>query len=206
MLCSSLHQAASPNPTLLPPDWLIEAPRVLEDAHAPLSILNALIMSRRSLVDYATLCSFILLVQVLSSSWYEARYRRGRNVPEGERGSVPRSEARRTWTYWIYSYVLTLVALLVRYLLARNDISLWQSEYLFGCGDSTSSTNWIDLSYFDVIVGSVFFQFCLYVALRLAHGSFTLGEVALVCFGGLSLGTELLNLTRAGVSERVEGE
>lgn len=52
-------------------------------------------------------------------------------------------------------------------------------------------------------MGSVFFQFCLYIALRLAHGGFTLGELALVCFGGLSLGTELLNLTRAQVGEQV---
>ncbi|KAN0092831.1 hypothetical protein V8E55_003615 [Tylopilus felleus] len=180
LLCSSLRQAASPTPALLPPGWQIEAPRVLENAHAPLSALDALMLSRRSLVDHATLCSFILLVQILSSSWYEARYRRGRNVPEGERGSVPRSEVRRTWTYWIYSYVLTLVALFVRHLLASYGIALWQN-----------------LSYFDIIVGSVFFQFCLYVALRLAHGGFTLGELALVCFGGLSLGMELLNLTRA---------
>ncbi|KAF8442414.1 hypothetical protein L210DRAFT_3611794 [Boletus edulis BED1] len=180
LLCSSLHQAASPNPTLLPPDWLIEAPRVLGDAHAPLSALNAQISSRRSLVDYATLCSFILLVQIFSSWWYEARYRRGRNVPEGERGSVPRSEAQRTWTYWMYSYALTLVALYVRYLLASNHIGLWQN-----------------LNYFDIILGSVFFQFCLYIGIRLAHGGLTLGELALVCFGGLSLGTELLNLTRA---------
>ncbi|KAG9315261.1 Fph type histidine kinase [Chiua virens] len=177
LLYSSLLQAASPTPALLPPGWLIDASGVLD---APLSTLNNLMLSRRCLVDYATLCSFILLVQIFSSSWYEARYRRARNVPEGERGSVPRSEVRRTWTYWIYSYVLTAVALLVRYLLASISIGLWQN-----------------LSYFDIIVGSVFFQFCLYVALRLAHGGFTLGELALVCFGGLSLGTELLNLTRA---------
>jgi len=50
-------------------------------------------------------------------------------VPDGERGSVPRSEALRTWTYWTYSYVLTLVALFVRHLLASNGIGLWQSEY-----------------------------------------------------------------------------
>ncbi|KAG8213069.1 Fph type histidine kinase [Butyriboletus roseoflavus] len=180
LLFSSLHQTASPNPGVLLPDWLIEAPRILQHARAPLSVLDALILSRRSLVDYATLCSFILLIQIFSSSWYEARYRRGRNVPEGERGSVPRSEARRTWTYWIYSYVLTLVALFVRHLFASNNINLWHN-----------------LSYFDIIVGSVFFQFCLYIALRLAHGGFTLGELALVCFGGVSLGTELLNLTRA---------
>lgn len=70
----------------------------------------------------------------------------------------------------------------------------------------TGPLRWIDLSYFDIVVCSVFFQFCLYVALRLAHGGFTLGELALVCFGGLSLGTELLSLTRARVSEQVDFE
>lgn len=129
LLFSSLRQSALANPTSLPPDWLIEAPQILEHAHAPLSALDALILSRRSLVDYATLCSFILLAQIFSSSWYEARFRRARNMPEGERGSVPRSEARRTWTYWTYSYVLTLVVLFVRHLLASNNINLWQSEY-----------------------------------------------------------------------------
>ncbi|KAF9223470.1 hypothetical protein BS17DRAFT_767327 [Gyrodon lividus] len=173
---ATVAHATSPNSIPLPHDWLIEAPRVLENARAPLSALDALILSRRSLVDYATLCSFILLVQIFSSSWYEARYRRRWTVPEGERGSVPRSEMRRTWTYWMYSYVLTLVVLCVRYLLARNHINVWQS--------------------------SVFYQFCLYVALRLAHGGFTLGELALVCFGGLSLGSELLNLTRARIWPR----
>ncbi|KIJ14276.1 hypothetical protein PAXINDRAFT_135282 [Paxillus involutus ATCC 200175] len=185
LLYSSLRQAASPNSNLLPRDWLIETPRILEKARAPLSALDALILSRRSLVDYATLCSFILLVQIFSSSWYESRYRRRRSVPEGERGSVPRSEMRRTWTYWIYSYVITLVVLCVRYLLARNHINVWQN-----------------ISYFDIVIGSVFYQFCLYIALRLAHGGFTLGELALVCFGGLCLGTELLSLTRAGIWPR----
>lgn len=128
LLFSSLRQATLPNPTLLPLDWLIEAPRVLEHEHRLLSALDALVLSRRSLVDYATLCSFILLAQIFSSSWYEARYRKARNVPEGERGSVPRSEARRTWTYWTYSYILTLVASFIRYVLASNNINLWQSE------------------------------------------------------------------------------
>ncbi|KIK96459.1 hypothetical protein PAXRUDRAFT_32371 [Paxillus rubicundulus Ve08.2h10] len=182
LLYSSLRQAASPDSKLMSRDWLIEIPRTLENARAPLSPLDALILSRRSLVDYATLCSFILLVHIFSSSWYESRYRRRRSVPEGERGSVPRSEMRRTWTYWIYSYVVTLVVVCVRYLLARNHINVWQN-----------------ISYFDIVIGSVFYQFCLYVALRIAHGGFTLGELALVCFGGLSLGTELLNLTRAGI-------
>lgn len=200
LLFTSLRQAALTNPILLPPDWLIEVPLV-RDAHASLSALDALILSRGSLVNYATLCSFILLAQIFSSSWYEARYRRARSVPEGERGSVPRSEARRTWIYWTYSYVLTLIALFVRYFLASNNVNLWQSKHPL-ISYAIGLPKWADLSYLDIVVGSVFFQFCLYVALRLAHGGFSLGELALVCFGGLSLGTELLNLTIARVSKR----
>ncbi|KAH7884669.1 Fph type histidine kinase [Phlebopus sp. FC_14] len=185
LLSSALRQAASPNTSLLPREWLIEVPLVLENARSPPTALDALILSRRSLVDYATLCSFIVVVQILASSWFEARSRHRRGTPEGERASVPRSEMRRTWTYSIFAYIVTFGVLGVRHLLGWNRIDVWQN-----------------VSYFDIAVGSMFYQFCLYVALRLAHGGFTLGELALVCFGGLALGTELLNLTRARIRPR----
>jgi len=57
-----------------------------------------------------------------------------------------------------------------------------------------------DLTIFETLVASVFFQFCLYMALRMAHRGFTLGELGLVCFGGTALFLEFLNLTIAGVS------
>lgn len=60
-------------------------------------------------------------------------------------------------------------------------------------------TSRLDLSTFDLIVGSLFYQVALYVALRLAHRGFTLGELSLVCFGGVAIGMELLNLTIARV-------
>ncbi|KAG6330838.1 hypothetical protein ID866_8254 [Astraeus odoratus] len=120
-----------------------------------------------------------MLVQILASSWYEARYRQRQSVPEGERGSVPRNEMRRTWLYSAFALVLTLILLCVRFVLSHYHVGIWQN-----------------ISYFDIIVASMFYQFCLYVALRLAHGGFTLGELALVSFGGLALGTEMLSLTR----------
>jgi hypothetical protein len=59
---------------------------------------------------------------------------------------------------------------------------------------------WIlDLSYWEVASGSVFFQFSLYIAVRLAHRGFTLGELGLVVFGATVLFIELVNLTVARV-------
>ncbi|KAI6122178.1 histidine kinase [Pisolithus croceorrhizus] len=127
-LLSAVRKVASPESGLLPPGWLIEAPRVLTTGRSSLSALEALILSRRTLVDYAVLCSFILVVQILASSWYEARYRRRRSVPEGERGSVPRSEMRRTWLYSAFALVFTLILLVIRFFLAQYHIAIWQSK------------------------------------------------------------------------------
>ena len=52
---------------------------------------------------------------------------------------------------------------------------------------------------FDIIIASQFYQFALYVALRLAHRGFTLGELSLICFGGVAIGMELLNATTSRV-------
>ena len=51
----------------------------------------------------------------------------------------------------------------------------------------------------EVVVAALFFQLTLYVALRLAHRGFTLGELGLVCFGGTALCLETINLTIARV-------
>ncbi|KAG2157960.1 Fph type histidine kinase [Suillus bovinus] len=184
LLYSALRQVHSPSsdPNLPPPHWLIEAPSVLHNPRSPDSAIDALIQSRRGLVDYSTMCSFILLAQVCSSWIIETRYRGRPSVPEGERGSVPRSEMRRTWLYVLFTFGMTMLAITVRYLFALAEIPIWRN-----------------ISYLDIGIGSLFYQLCLYSALRLAHGGFTLGELALVCFGGLSLATELLGLTRARI-------
>ncbi len=57
----------------------------------------------------------------------------------------------------------------------------------------------LDLNQLEVAVAALFFQFTLYVALRLAHQGFTLGELGLVCFGGTALCLETINLTIARV-------
>lgn len=56
-----------------------------------------------------------------------------------------------------------------------------------------------DLSYFDVGAISLFYQFTLYVSLRLARGGFTLGELGIVAQGATAIFMELVNLTIARV-------
>lgn len=58
----------------------------------------------------------------------------------------------------------------------------------------------IELSYFDVASMASFYQFTLYMAIRLAHHSFTLGELGLTTFGACILFWEALHLTIARVS------
>ena len=57
----------------------------------------------------------------------------------------------------------------------------------------------VDLSYPEVVLISLFYQFVLYSAIRLAHHCFTLGELGLVCFGATVLFMETINLTKAKV-------
>lgn len=52
----------------------------------------------------------------------------------------------------------------------------------------------------EVVAASLFYQFTLYIAVRLAHHGFTLGELSLVSFGATVLFMEMMNLTTARVS------
>jgi dolichol kinase len=56
------------------------------------------------------------------------------------------------------------------------------------------------MSCLEVAVASLFYQFTLYVAIRLAHRGFTLGELGILAFGGTVLFLELVNVTIARVS------
>ena len=52
----------------------------------------------------------------------------------------------------------------------------------------------------EAVAASLFYQSTLYIAVRLAHRGFTLGELALACFAATVLFMEMMNLTIARVS------
>ncbi|KAK2460914.1 hypothetical protein APHAL10511_007384 [Amanita phalloides] len=175
----------TPSAEALLPGWLIEEPATLPESSPALSAADALLLSRYNLVNMATYCSFILLVHTCASRWFENRYGKSSNAPEGERTSVPRSELLRTWYYVVFMFMSTIFNCGLKAALHGHGLRFWQH-----------------LSNFDLIIVSVFYQFALYVALRLAHQGFTLGELGLVCFGGVAVGMELLNITIARIWPR----
>ncbi|KAH9936044.1 hypothetical protein B0H21DRAFT_758723 [Amylocystis lapponica] len=169
---------ATPPSDPLSHTWLIEAPRVLGHMNA----LEALLLSRRNLVNLSTFCSTILIVHVCASWMTEARHRRKIQVPDGEVSSVPRKEGRRTYLYVLFTVSVSLWILCVRIAFSEAKIGIWQN-----------------LNYLEVVASSLFFQFSLFMAIRMAHHGFTFGELGLVCFGATVLFMEMLNLTIARI-------
>ncbi len=82
-------------------------------------------------------------------------------------------------------------------LLASGNVSL---NFIYATVDLADKGRCVDLTMFETAVGSLFYQFCLYIALRMAHRGFSLGELGVVCFGATALWMEFLNLTIARVS------
>ncbi|KAI0050449.1 hypothetical protein FA95DRAFT_1536216 [Auriscalpium vulgare] len=165
-----------------PPNWHIEPPIQLSNFGKPFDPAEALVLARRNAVNLSTLCSTILSIHVCASSKFESRYRRRHKVALGERGSVPRSEMRKWWMYTLLVLSSTVALLVLRYAFALTNIKIWQH-----------------MSYWEVASVSVFFQFSLYSAVRLAHRGFTLGELSLVVFGATAVFMELVHLTIARI-------
>ncbi|KAJ7116369.1 hypothetical protein C8R44DRAFT_832482 [Mycena epipterygia] len=206
LLCSSL--AAPRVGDGLAPGWVIDAPFRLDKSRRALDPPAALLLARYNLLSLATLTSAILLFHVWASCSLEERYAAAAaaasvnptlspstltpngnaphtNAPaatEGERRSVPRSEGRRSVYFVLFTHGVGAAFLLLRLGLQYLGLGLWQH-----------------LDPFDVIVSSLFYQFTLYVAIRMAHRGFTLGELGLVCFGGTAVFMEFLNITIARI-------
>jgi len=194
----------SPDPEALPIGWRIEPPLVLAQSRHRLPASQAVLLSRYSLVELSTYCSIMVLSHVCAS-WFFERWS-GKSVEgvpkaEGERSSVPRSEGRRSWYYILFT--LTLSALMVGLKAASSafNLNFWICECVL-CDSCTLQLTGLwhqDLTHSETIIAALFYQFTLYVGLRLAHRAFTLGELGLVCFGGTALCFETLNMTIARV-------
>ncbi|GJE94508.1 dolichol kinase sec59 [Phanerochaete sordida] len=179
MLYLSMRTVTDPASNRLPPEWLIEGPRVHPDKDGSVDAAHALLISRRNLVSLSTFCATILIVHVAASRVTELRHRRKVQVPAGEVHHVPRKESRRTYLYVLFTVSVTLWILCVKIILAEfAKLGIWQN-----------------LSNTEIVAASVFYQFSLYAAVRLAHHGFTLGELGLVSFGATALFMEMMNLT-----------
>ncbi|KAL5525875.1 hypothetical protein ACEPAG_7213 [Sanghuangporus baumii] len=169
----------APSDDSLLPSWLIEAPRTLRRPNA-WNAIQSLYRSRHALVQLSSLTSSLLLVHLFSSRIYEGYHRSRKTVPVSERASVPRSEWLRSRLYISFSAMTSLAALAAKFTFVHFDIGIWS-----------------DLSTLDVAAVSVFYQFTLYMAIRLAHHGFTLGELGFATFGAAIMFMESLHVTIA---------
>ncbi|KAF9266547.1 hypothetical protein L218DRAFT_956320 [Marasmius fiardii PR-910] len=182
--CALLYSSlARRDPTLnpLPSNWRIEPPLSLRNPKGSYTPLEALVLSRYNAVDLAVMCSSILLLHICSSWWLEHQYSSSTEV-DGERKSVPRSEGRRLWYYVAFTLGVSFAVVGLKVAFQLLSWGFWQH-----------------LTWLEVAISSLFYQFTLYVAVRLAHRSFTLGELGVVAYGGTALFMELLNVTRARI-------
>ncbi|KAG8873529.1 hypothetical protein FRB98_008907, partial [Tulasnella sp. 332] len=182
----SLQQlAAYPTSNSIPKGWLIEPPRELPPSphHPPLSSLQSIVLSRRKLVELSVLCSTLLFIHMTYSKWQQRR----RLVRHSSKTAAvnefpPKKEGRRSWLYTKFSVIATLLCLALR---LTSDIPFLSV--------------FANLSYFDVIIISLGFQFIIYVMIRLAYQGFTLGELGLVATGSTAVLMESVNLTKARI-------
>lgn len=141
--------------------------------------ITALALSRRHLIHLTCLLSLILLAHLLWSRRRELR-RYARGVDDTAWARL--SEWKRTGAIIAISMVVTLAF-----------TSLKAIAHAMGL------TRHYDLSYSDIVIATLFFQFSLYVCVRLARRGFTLGELGLVCYSATGLFMETVNLTRSQI-------
>lgn len=163
-----------------PSGWIIEEPRYLQKSMNPLPPQQALLNGRRNLVQLSTLCAFVLLTHLCTS--YISKSNRTNGSASNSETEKKMRQGWRTWSFIGYATVVSTVAV----------------TFHIGC-DVLGLEIWKDLSYFDVAVISSFYQFSVYVMIRLSHGGFTLGEVGLVSVGSTVLFMETLNVTIANM-------
>lgn len=203
MLHAALTRLSSEPDAAVPPAWVIEpplvnpstpirhiAPSVPAGVSDTIKALSALAISRRNAVQLFTLCSFVLLVQL---SWsLRSELKRARSaVAAGDEPSgtfwLKRGELRRNLSVIGFAFFVTACCLVVKAVTARIGRGVWS-----------------DMSPSDIVIATLFYQFCIYVCVRLARRGFTLGEMGIVTHAGTALFMETVNMTRTKVSSAVD--
>lgn len=221
MLHATLTQLSTFPASALNKGWVIESPLVLPStpvrrvpgmgtdviATDAIKALSALATSRRNLVQLFTLCSFVLLVQMAWSLRLEIKLAKKAAATASTGMEREHSDPLRqgttsigSSTYWLRKGELrrSLSAVVMAFVVTGGCIVVKIATAYIGHGV------WSDMSPSDIIVATLFYQFSLYVCIRLARRGFTLGELAVVCCAATALFMESVNMTRMKVSHRAK--
>ncbi|BEI81611.1 hypothetical protein CcaverHIS002_0207710 [Cutaneotrichosporon cavernicola] len=204
MLHGALTRLAAQPPTATLPGWAIEQPliipstpvrRITDKIPGPVAPgsegdairgLSALAIARRNLVQLFTLLSFVLLIQLTHSLRHEIKLAPG---SESDTPSRPQRAYWRKYGEW-----------------RRNRSVIAFAFFVTGCCVVVKIATayighgvWSDMSHSDIVIATLFYQFCLYVCVRLARRGFTLGELGIVTHAATALFMETVNMTRSKI-------
>ncbi|WVQ99035.1 hypothetical protein IAU59_006167 [Kwoniella sp. CBS 9459] len=225
LLHAALSQLAANPESPLPGYWNIELPLVLPSTpvkrlpsnlitpipNDTIRALSALAISRRNLVQLFTLCGFVLLVHLTRSLHLELKQAKQATANpqasqpltsmslERENSDQSRFAAQQATaaqsaagTYWLRlgEWKRTKSVVGFSFLVTGGCVFVKIVTAIIGKGV------WSDMSPSDIVIATLFYQFSLYVCIRLARRGFTLGELAVVCNAATALFMETINLTR----------
>lgn len=115
----SLASLPTPSSNLLGKQWIIEDPLSLPNSRKPLTPFEALILSRRNLVQLMTLTSGILLVHIFTFHYQRYKY------AQKSAAVLPKNESRRTMSYVGFTAILTAGALLLKAIFMETRLNVW---------------------------------------------------------------------------------
>ena len=108
-----------------------------------------------------------------------------------------RGELKRNLSATSFSFIVTAGCILFKGITAYFGHGVWSGECARQSG--AGPINYPDMSLSDIAIATLFYQFSLYICVRLARRGFTLGELALVCNAATAMFMETVNLTRVKV-------
>jgi hypothetical protein len=225
MLHGALTRLAAEPPTATLPGWTIEQPliipgtpirRITDTVPGPVALgpegdairaLSALAIARRNLVQLFTLLSFVLLIQLTHSLRHDIKLARSApSSPTMGSGSESDTPSRPHGTFWLkrgewrrnrsviaFAFFVTGCCVVVKIVTAYIGRGVWSGTWT-SLAPLTS-----DMSHSDIVIATLFYQFCLYVCVRLARRGFTLGELGIVTHAATALFMETVNMTRSKI-------
>jgi hypothetical protein len=161
---SNQDSASSTSP--LPPTWLIDPPAILLGSVIKHTPLEALVFSRRNLVQMMSMCSLILMTHLWESSRAQEAAAKSAGVRAEDKTWIPKNELQRTIQYSKLVLRITCYLLVIRLVAHFSFDNLWGSKCLLGQLDVLLHTE--DCS--SIIHG---YRACLFVLsiFDLRHGS-----------------------------------
>jgi dolichol kinase len=118
---------------LYPPGWVLEPPFILSKSLWKIPAREALLNSRRNLVQLSTLCSFVLLVHLCTSNFSSTSHTmpntsNEQKISNGDHGERKMRRGRRSWNFVGYTFLISTVAVVFHIIGDSLGLEVWKGQ------------------------------------------------------------------------------